>query len=135
MMKKCFILFIALSLSSEFIVSRPGTITIAAGSSIQQGRLALEWLHRVSEGVYIYSPIYYVNFQNSITVPQSFQSNSSFSMQKYDTEGFRLTLGNDALKRAQILFPINDNQNINYKYDLIGSIAERDSSNDSYSGS
>lgn len=125
-MKKYCVFFIALSLIPEFLLSRPETIKIAIGLNIQSGRLALEWLHRVSDGVYVYSPVYYVNFQNSITVPQSFQSNGNFSMQRYETEGFRLTLGNDPLKRAQILFPINDNQNINYKYGLVGNIAEID---------
>lgn len=130
-MKKHVAIFMALILFSEFVVTRPETITISAGANVRSGsRLALEWLHRVGQGVYVYSSIYYINFQNQINVPRSFQSNSNFSMQGYETEGFRLTLDADVSKRAHVLFPFNDNKNINYKFKFVGAIVERDSDSD-----
>lgn len=135
-MKKFFILLLALHVFSGVSISRPNIITISAGSNIQTGnRLSLEWLHRIGKGIYAYSPVSYVNFQSQIIVPQNFQSNANFSMQSYETEGFRLTLDGDVLKRAHVFFPFNDKGTINYKFELVGNIIDRDSSsnNNNYS--
>lgn len=130
-MKRFFILLLGFQLFSTVVVSRPDIITIKAGSNILSGnRLGLEWLHRIDQGVYAYSPVYYVSFQNQINVPRTFQSSSNFSMQTYETEGFRLTLNGDALKRAHLFFPFNDKRTMNYTFELVGNIIERDSSSD-----